>query len=954
QHPHSEESEQISQCILTEKYTPRYQLMLWMSAGLLYQQGKKTKQFSPLLRFWCAILSQPRDMIGFHHNVLVMHCLDECEADDCVTLHKKLITQQWIWFQSYTKRAQNLRILNQYPEQLARCSILLASSLMLGRLLENLKDNDRSMKRAVIQVLGNLNNPTEDVIELLLNALSDEDSDVREAAIIASGELNNPSEDVVQALLFTLGDDVREVHYAAADILCQLKNPSDAVVNRLLDALEKKPCWEREMVARALGDLNNPSEAVIQALLKVMDKAPFLLLQGEEPEIKQAIAEALYKLSKLSKTVFQTLLNILQDQDEKWQVRQVAAIALGKLSNPSDVAIYALRCALRDQSYHVRAAAAQALGKLNNQNHAVTEALLWSVLMDEDPIARQSAVEALGNLKNLSVVVVQTLLDVLQDERVNMRQSAIKALAKLENPNAVVIQALLEALQDGKQAVRQDSVEALGKLNNPTVAVIQALLDASQEEGRVGKAAVEVLGNLNNPSVVVVQTLLDALQDKKLNVRQTVIQVLGKLNNPSEAVIKALLSVSVDKNEYVKQAAIEALGNLNNPSETVIKALLSALVDKNEYVKRTAIQALGKVKNPSKAVLKALLTALKDESDGLKQAVIEALVNLNNLDTDVIKALLDNLKDEHGKEWLKESIVRALGRLSDSSKVVIEVLLNALRDKNENVRRIAVHALSIPKTAQAMTIIFELLVDDDQLSFEYFSLYFKQHYLLCVDHSHGQVIARLGRQIYHIHLPSKSLVYLEKQIIAASGHDDGNYTDEKKAVLQACGQGAPICCVSDAIWAVHLVRKKASQRTLLMVESMAAGKHIVQCYEFVLSQRSSNPASGFFPPGSGIGRVVKIENFLDVLEKDKHNYQCKSWDVEPTIGQKLLQLLEAEALSSEAQRHDCLAWAQEKLEAIDLVVEKGRWADFTVALPEVALEKSEKPAQAEKNGCQLM
>jgi HEAT repeat protein len=824
QYPHSEEGDQVFQRILTEKYTPHYQLMLWMSAGLLYQQGKKTKQFSPLLRFWRAILSQPRDMIGFHHNVLIMHCLDECEADDRIALHKTLIAQQWREFEFYAKHARG----NLYIEQFAYCSILLNSSPIVAYLLQASANSDSGyeLTKAAIKALGHLKNPSEVIIKALLSLLQDKNTIARDLAAKALGKLSNSSETVSKVLLTALQDKDRDVRRAAAFALGSLNNPNEAVIIALLSALHDKDRDVRRNVAEALGQINTPSAAVVQALLST-------LRDGEE------------------------------------YVRSAAAFALGSLNHLSTAVVEALLTALRDRNAYVRNVAARALGKVNSLNEAVIRELLIT-LLDKDWEIRDAAANALGNLNN---------------------------------PSETVIEALLSALHDENNHVRGTAAAALGQLNNPGEAVIDALLSA--------------------------------LRDRDSYVRSTAARALGNLHDPSSVVIEALGSALQDTHGHVINNAAKALTKINNPSAIVIEMLLSVLRGKRcPYARSDAALALGKLNNPSEAVIETLFSALEDENDGVKIAATSALVKLNK-----------------------------------ESEAVIRRLLSALRNgKGGWVGHAAAQVLSTPKTIYVTAYIFKQLVRDDQGSFKYFSCWFEENYLLFIDHGKRNVIARQGRQNYSIPLPPYDLTRLEKQMIAvAEGKDypsefynlsGGRSSYAKKAILQSCEFGSSICFISDTMWLAYIVRKKIGQRALLIVEGMVAEKHFMQCYEFTLSQRGSNPSSGFFLPGGGIGRVVKTRNCLDLLEKDKKNYQCKSWDIEPAIGQRLVQSLEVEVSSSEMQRNDCLTWAQAKLEEIGLVVEEGRWTSFTIALPTVVPEKPKKPTSApvveENRFCRLM
>jgi HEAT repeat protein len=884
QHPHSEEGEQIFQRILTEKYTPRYQLMLWMSAGLLYQAGKKNQpqQFSPLLRFWRAILSQPRDMIGFHHMILVMHCLDECEADDRLVLHQALIMQQCTWFEIYAKEYKQGSMVwawfeiyekeyqygNPYPRQLARCNILLTSAPMMKSLLKVLKNRDRygdSLIYAAINLLGQLDNPVKEVIQVLVS------------------------------------------------LVLQDKEP------RL---------WAK--AAKILDKLNCSSEAIIPALLGA--------LKGESSEVKQAAVSALGKLSKSSEIVIPALLNALQGENN--DVKEAAVNSLGELSNLNEAVILALLDALKDKSSYVKRAVAKALGKLNNSNEVVVQALVCA-FEDESMMVKEAIAKTLCKLNKSSKVVTKALLNNLQSQEMIVKQTAIKILGQLNDSREIVIKALESALQDKNRHVREAAVFALLRLNKHSHAAIQILLDAFQDEHHNQCRRIELaltLAQLKNSSEAVMQTLLKALKDKNPGISIFVAQMLGRLNNSSKILIEALIDILKKHDEVAVREAVavslgQLLSNLDNLEEAVIQALLDTFeYDRNPKV-RWAVAKILDQHNLSKSVIEAQLRALQSDNEDIRRCAVEEL-----------------------------------GRLYSLNERVIDVLLNILRnDKHCNVRQAAIQALFTLRSLQSARVVFEQLVINDHLNFKYFFFWFTKNYLVCVDPGQGKVIAcPPGHQSYYISLSPEALLHLEKQIITVAQQNyplklyslsGYNTTHEEKSVLQACKSGIPICVVSDAMWLVHLVNKKVGERAFLVIEGIASEKHLVLRYELSLTQPHQNSSSHFFLPSDRVGRVVKTEDFLGELENDKKSYQCKSWDIDPVLGQRLLELLEADigepipygmldgnfsgavsASFSRTSRHDCLTWAEAKLKAIGLPVE-GRWTDFVIVLPAVVTEQ---------------
>jgi HEAT repeat protein len=822
----NEEKIHVIQHIITEKYMPRYQLMLYMTSGLLYQQGiEKGGDFLALEQFWKAILSEPRDLIGFHHFILVMHCLDECEEDNRLSLHKMLIGQQlrWVNFYKYSSELayfslserkhlqrqwiiiQDLKYEKKHINHIKRYALVnsqTTSGEVVNALL-TLKDENEDARQDAVYALGNLKNPSGEVVNALLTALKDENKDVRQAAVYALGNLKNPSGEVVNALLTALKDENKDVRQDAVYALGKLQDPSGEVVNALLTALKDENKDVRQAAVYALGNLKNPSGEVVNALLTLKDK---------NERVKNAAVYALGKLQDPSGEVVNALLTTLKDEDK--EVRATAVSALNKLQNPSGETVNVLLTALKDKNERVRNAAVNALGNLKNPSGEVVNALL-TTLKDENEDMRYAAVNALGKLQDPSGEVVNALLTVLKDEDENMSNAAFSALDNLQNASGEAVNVLLTALKDENERVRNAAVNALGKLQDPSGEVVNALLTVLKDEDEnMSNAAFFALDNLQNSSDEVVNVLLTALKDENEDMRYAAVNALGKLQDPSGEVVNALLTTLKDENEDVRQAAVYALSNLKTPSGEVVNALLTTLKDENEDVRQAAVYALSNLKTPSGEVVNALLTALKDENEDMRQAAVYALSKLQDPSGEVVNALLTALKDEN--EDMRYAAVNALGKLQDPSGEVVNALLTALKnendvrkikpgfyvirpfpnlrdemfqallkalhqnpsneivnallkalkdenDQNVSVREAMVSALGKLKTDH-LHIVFERLINHAKSLRLYLSSYFKKHNLLCIDYKKGQVILCLYNKIHKISFSNAILIHLEEQI----------------------------------------------------------------------------------------------------------------------------------------------------------------------------------------------
>jgi HEAT repeat protein len=705
--------------IRTEKYITRYQLMLWMTAGLLYQKGVKKEDFAALKQFWKAILSEPIDRIGVHHLVLVMHCLDECEADEDLPLHKALINQQVCWL-SYIGRndykynfyeeidhyGYNFYRENVYLRELARCPLLEGSKPIVDYFLKNLKNN----RGNGIKALCRLSRPSQTVISVLLRALKEE--------YMRENLTRRPAH----------GSDS---FFYSEEVVNPFLTPGETIIAVLLNVLKDKDSWMKIKAAELLGQLSISNETIIDSLIDI--------LKDEDPWVRSKAVEALGRLSNHREAGMSALMNASKDTHSL--VRINAVEALGRLANPNEPIIAFLLSALKDKDHNIRYKAVEGLGRFSNTTEAVLIAFV-NALEDEDVNVKYKAIEVLSHkFLDPSESIIAALMNILKDKHPWVRSKAVKALGRLPNPSEATMLVLVNALKDKNYHVRSEVVEALGRLPNPSEAVTLALVNTALyedhnniEDHNIKAKALEALGRLPNPNKAVVFALMLALKDGDHHVKSKAVKALGRLPDPNEAVMLALVNALEDKSHYVRSEAVEALGRLPNPSEAVMLALANALKDKDRHVKDRAIEALGRLSNPSEAVMFTLMNALKDEDENVRY-----------------------------------NAFKALGRLKNPSEAVIHVLLDVLEKKDQVVAIGNNDVLSIlfHFKKNHIAIFFKRLINHQWFSV-YLSRYFKENGLLCIDHENEQVIISLYNKIYRISLPRKILIHLEEQVRAVA------------------------------------------------------------------------------------------------------------------------------------------------------------------------------------------
>lgn len=260
--------------------------------------------------------------------------------------------------------------------------------------------------------------------------------------------------------------------------------------------------------------------------------------------------------------------------DAKWQVREAAAVALGRCGEAALEPVVAQADGDEDA---VRIAAINALGEIGH-----TDALpkLRVYLEDELWSVREAAVEAVGQIGDASGAGAAA--KALGDAETQVRRAAAVALGRMDAPGSRA--ALEDALVDADWGVREAAARSLGQLGDSDAAgALLTRLD--DEDAAVREAAANALGELRSPQAL--DALLDALGDERQRVRQSAAEALTALG-PVAA--DAVADRFAHDERAVRQSAQDALSGMGASAKPQLRALLG---HENAVVRETAAQALG-------------------------------------------------------------------------------------------------------------------------------------------------------------------------------------------------------------------------------------------------------------------------------------------------------------------------------------------------------------------------
>ncbi len=431
-------------------------------------------------------------------------------------------------YMDIVKRQDAISIIPVIPA-LASCQ----DPQVIDILIEALKKHGSSIiGDACMDALKSKKNP--EITKRFLDDLRSKDENLRARSAWALGMLEDPS--AIASLRSSLrNDDNPFVRGAAAEALGHFKNPE--LIQDLLDAARRKDLWTNIGAVEALG--NYEGKNVVDLLCDIVRK------------------------------------------DENWDVRAMAADALGRIKDPA--AVDSLIVAMGDQEDSVRKAAAISLGRINDPKaidvliRALdTEGRMVNGRQVGDGFICDSAAEALASMQDPDME--NKLIRLFHSENYNGRIEAVRLLVRrgwipqsmeewikfdiaaglwdaLPEKGSAPVEPLIAALKETNWNWVGGAAKALGKIKDERA--IEPLIVVLKSDGWPRQEAAIALKGFGDARAV--DPLIEALQAEDWHVRAAAAEALGEFETP--AAREALKKASNDRHPRVKDAALKALAD---------------------------------------------------------------------------------------------------------------------------------------------------------------------------------------------------------------------------------------------------------------------------------------------------------------------------------------------------------------------------------------------------------
>lgn len=454
-----------------------------------------------------------------------------------------------------------------------------------------------------------------------------------------------------------------------------------AAILHMVELLAHKQPIIRQRATLALAETGD--ERALGSLLGMLEN------QELPTHFRARAAWALGALGHCRATEALTQAMLSNDTDK---VREAAAMALGRRSDPAAIEALAEATLSRNSVKGVREAALESLRRISDPR---TIDRFISALANRSDHAREKAAYALGLLGDPRAI--EPLSDMINDPEPHVRDAALRSLCRLGDSRGVehFIQALADHSWSGSWSARKVAAEMLGYSGDRRVVepLMSVMLDEA-EERPVRMVAAESLCLLADDAVE--PRLIDLLRDGESE--RSWPAVLALKHTHDSRAIKLLIAALGHPNGDMRLSAASALADIRDPK--VVEGLRQALDDPRLGVRFMATHSLAQIGDVR--ALDALLQTISTSDNWLlRQAAAEGLGKFHH--PRAAEALIAALKD--GTDAVRRAAASALAGMRSTE--AIGALVEALDDQNEAVRMTAVWALDEIGTPEALMALTE-------------------------------------------------------------------------------------------------------------------------------------------------------------------------------------------------------------------------------------------------------
>ena len=326
------------------------------------------------------------------------------------------------------------------------------------------------------------------------------------------------------------------------------RKDSKLAVESLLPLLKHKDVLVRIRAIRMLGMLGKKGEAARRELRRVQ--------AVKQPVLRAMASSALYQITgdlRVNQVVCLDSLKITDDGTKYYTL--MALMGFGKENLKVFDQITKL---FTHKSRVMRQQAATVVARIGKD--AIPKVI--KLLKAKDPLVRESAAFALGEMHQVAKPATKALAAAYQDDDARVRAEAISALGGLRTAAKEAEPTIRAALQDSDKETRQTAGTAIwlvAKRANLAAPILISFVDDKKNPRPQREYFLDMLIKVAPHSKLVVPAMMRWIDDKDFGVRAAACIALRKINKPTPKIIAALKAKLTDKKFDVQREAARAI-----------------------------------------------------------------------------------------------------------------------------------------------------------------------------------------------------------------------------------------------------------------------------------------------------------------------------------------------------------------------------------------------------------
>jgi HEAT repeat protein len=430
------------------------------------------------------------------------------------------------------------------------------------------------------------------LIDVLIDELAASDPVRRVEAAWRLGEICDPSGEIITALKEALRDPELSVRGAAAEALGRIGSLAAEAVIPVVELLDRETDeMGRARCVFALGRAGKNASRAVPVLLD--------LLRSDNTHAYDTALWALAEIGSYTPEVVEQISRGLDRDvsDQRW----TAAKALGLIGKDAAVAVSRLVSALQDVHPLVRELSAWALGEVGSASESALPRLRQLAETDSCAEIRYRAIVSAGLISDgpAEFGIFESEPEIALGKAGRMQQ-AEQYLTRIEN-------------QD--RDVQEDCIRAIGELGPPVEKVVPELLPLLANEHLQGSTALAVakIGVNSKQASAALTSLLPQARPQMLAPLDWAIGLLGPRAVEAIPHLRQQLREyggSEHRNLEIRYHATWALARVDYLGREVVPDLVASLNDEDSDVRAMAAENLGYI-GPAAAQAEAALQAMK-------------------------------------------------------------------------------------------------------------------------------------------------------------------------------------------------------------------------------------------------------------------------------------------------------------------------------------------------------